>query len=128
MITGRAKAIIALVFTVLLAIVPVTGAQQGKTRRVQFPKGRTSVVLKGAAVRGTQDKYILRAGAGQTMILRITSTEDNAVFDVIPPGSGQALATEVTDWTGELPAAGDYTIVVGGTRGNATYRLEVKIR
>jgi hypothetical protein len=62
------------------------------------------------------------------MILRITSTEDNAVFDVIPPGSDRPLATEVKDWTGELPATGDYRIVVGGTRGNATYKLEVTIR
>lgn len=126
--TSRAKAIIAFTFTVLLAIVPVTGAQQGKTERVKFPKGRTSVVLKGAAVRGTQDRYILRAGAGQTMMLHITSTEDNAVFDVIPPGGNQSLAEEATDWTGELPSTGDYTIVVGGTRGNATYTLEVTIR
>jgi hypothetical protein len=128
MMTSRAKAILALTITILLTIVPVTGAQQGKTKRVQFPKGRTSVVLKGAAIRGTQDKYILHAGAGQTMILHITSTEDNAVFDVVPPSSDQSLAEEATDWTGELPTTGDYTIVVGGTRGNATYTLEVTIR
>lgn len=128
MITGRVKAIIVFTFSVLLAVVPITAAQGGKTRRVQFPKGRTSVVLKGAAVRGTQDRYVLRAGRGQTMTLHITSTEDNAVFDVIAPGSGRALASEATDWTGQLPSAGDYTIVVGGTRGNATYSLQVTVR
>ena len=128
MITGRVKAIIAFTFAVLLTIVPVIGAQTGKTKRVRFPKGRTSVVLKGAVVRGTQDRYMVRAGRGQTMTLHITSTEDNAVFEVIPPTSDRPLATEVTDWTGQLPSAGDYTIVVGGTRGNATYSLEVKIR
>ncbi|MCA1558132.1 MAG: hypothetical protein LC731_06285 [Acidobacteria bacterium] len=94
---------------------------------MRFAKGKTKVVLKGAAVRGTEDKYILRAGQGQTMTLRITSTEDNAVFDVQQPG-GQSLATEVTEWSGQLPSAGDYTIIVGGTRGNATYRLEVTVR
>lgn len=128
MISGRVKAIIAVTLAVLLSVAPAVTAQVGKTRRVQFPKGRNSVVLKGAAVRGTQDKYILRAGRGQTMSLRITSTEDNAVFDVIAPGNGQSLASEQTQWTGELPAAGDYTIVVGGTRGNATYSLQVTIR
>ena len=127
MITGRVRAIIVFTFALLLAVVQVTAAQQGMTKRVRFPKGRNSVVLRGAAVRGTQDRYILRAGSGQTMTLRITSTEDNAVFDVMAPG-GQSLASEVTDWTGELPATGDYTIVVGGTRGNATYRLAVTIR
>jgi hypothetical protein len=127
MITGRVRAIIVFTFALLLAVVQVTAAQQGMTKRVRFPKGRNSVVLRGAAVRGTQDRYILRAGSGQTMTLRITSTEDNAVFDVMAPG-GQSLASEVTDWTGDLPSAGDYTIVVGGTRGNATYRLSVTIR
>jgi hypothetical protein len=127
MITGRLKALIVFTFVLLFAAVQVTAAQEGMTKRVRFPKGRNSVVLRGAAVRGTQDRYILRAGSGQTMTLRITSTEDNAVFDVMAPG-GQSLASEVTDWTGELPATGDYTIVVGGTRGNATYRLAVTIR
>ncbi|MBD0370747.1 MAG: hypothetical protein ICV60_07940 [Pyrinomonadaceae bacterium] len=129
MLTGRVKAIIVSFITVtLLTIVPAGVAQIGKTRRVRFPKGRTSVTLKGAAVRGTQDRYMLRAGSGQTMTLHITSTEDNAVFDVIPPTSDRPLATEVTDWTGKLPATGDYTIVVGPTRGNATYTLEVTVR
>lgn len=127
MIRGRAKAIIAFTFAVLLSVVPTSVAQVGKTRRVQFPKGRTSVVLKGAAVRGTQDKYLVRANGGQTMTLQITSTEDNAVFEVLAPG-GRSLASEVTDWSGELPGTGDYTIVVGGTRGNATYSLRVMIR
>jgi hypothetical protein len=127
MITGRLKALIVFTFVLLFAAVQVTAAQEGMTKRVRFPKGRNSVVLRGAAVRGTQDRYILRAGSGQTMTLRITSTEDNAVFDVMAPG-GLSLASEVTDWTGELPATGDYTIVVGGTRGNATYRLAVTIR
>jgi hypothetical protein len=31
-------------------------------------------------------------------------------------------------WSGELPASGDYGIVVTPTRGNATYRLKVQIR
>ncbi|HKS28815.1 MAG TPA: hypothetical protein VJS44_13405 [Pyrinomonadaceae bacterium] len=128
MLRGRLKAIIAVAFAIMLAAVPLVASQTGQTRRVRFPKGRNSVVLKGAAVRGTQDRYILRAGQGQTMTLRITSTEDNAVFDVVPPGGGQPLASEQMEWTGELPTTGDYTIVVGGTRGNATYSLQVTIR
>lgn len=128
MIRGGVKAIMAVSLAVLLAVVPVFTAQGGRTRRVKFPRGRNSVLLKGAAVRGTQDRYILRAGRGQTISLRITSTENNAVFDLMPPGAGQPLASEQTEWTGELPRAGDYTIVVGGTRGNATYSLQVSIR
>jgi hypothetical protein len=89
-------------------------------------------VLKGAVVRGTQDRYILGARAGQTMIAHITSREKNAVFVILGPNAtaldGAEEGTDATDWTGELPVSGDYSIWVSPTRGNATYTLEVTIR
>lgn len=111
----------------LLLTTTVVPAQSDRTRRVRFARGRTTTVIKDAVVRATTDHYLLRARAGQTLIVHITSLEDNAVFDVVAPGR-RTLATETTDWTGELPRSGDYVISVGGTRGNATYTLEVTIR
>jgi hypothetical protein len=35
---------------------------------------------------------------------------------------------DATTWEGELPANGDYVIAVGGTRGNASYSLEVSVK
>jgi hypothetical protein len=107
-------------------------APAGKTQRVRFARGRTTAVLKGAVVRATQDRYILGAREGQTMIVHITSREKNAVFTILDP-SGTALAgtdegSDAMDWTGELPLSGDYSIWVSPTRGNATYTLEVTIR
>jgi hypothetical protein len=66
------------------------------------------------------------------MIVHITSREKNAVFVILGP-NGTALegaeeGTDASDWTGELPLSGDYTIWVSPTRGNATYTLEVTIR
>jgi hypothetical protein len=107
-------------------------AQSGKTQRVRFARGRTTAILKGAVVRGTQDRYILGARRGQTMIVHITSLERNAVFSIIGPNaialSGAEEGDDTMDWSGELPATGDYSIWVSGTRGNATYTLEVTIR
>ena len=107
-------------------------APAGKTYRVRFARGRTTAVLKGAVVRATQDRYILGARAGQTMIVHVTSREKNAVFTILNP-TGTALAgtdegLDAMDWTGELPLSGDYSIWVSPTRGNATYTLEVTIR
>lgn len=104
----------------------------GKTQRVRFARGRTTAILKGAVVRGTQDRYILGAREGQTMIVHVTSREKNAVFTILDP-SGTALpgtdeGLDAMDWTGELPLSGDYSIWVSPTRGNATYTLEVTIR
>lgn len=107
-------------------------APKGKTQRVRFARGRTTAVLQGAVVRGTQDRYILGARSGQTMIVHITSREKNAVFTILGPDAtaleGAEEGIDATDWTGTLPLNGDYSIWVGPTRGNATYTLEVTIR
>jgi hypothetical protein len=121
----------ALFLTTLLLLTALAAPAQGdRTRRVRFARGRTTTVIKDAVVRGTRDRYILGARAGQTLIVHITSLEDNAVFDIYAKGGKQVLdgAQEATDWTGELPRSGDYVIEVGGTRGNASYTLEVTIR
>jgi hypothetical protein len=119
----------AFLLAVLLLVTSVTVPAQGdRTRRVRFARGRTTKVINDAVVRATRDRYILGARAGQTLIVHITSLENNAVFDIYAPGGRRTLAEETTDWTGELPRSGDYVISVGGTRGNATYRLEVSIR
>ena len=108
------------------------GPPKGKVQRVRFARGRTTAVLRGAVVRGTQDRYILGARAGQTMIVHVTSREKNAVFTILGPDAtaleGAEEGTDATDWTGTLPLNGDYSIWVGPTRGNATYTLEVTIR
>jgi len=108
------------------------GPPSGKTQRVKFARGRTTAVLKGAVVRGTQDRYILGARSGQTMIVHITSREKNAVFTILGPDGTALEGTEegadTTDWTGELPLSGDYSIWVSPTRGNAAYTVEVTIR
>jgi hypothetical protein len=79
------------------------------------------------------------------MEMNISPLEGNAVFEIYKPGytvserdgfiesDGESLpeAGETNDakvWKGVLPVSGKYLIVVGGTRGNATYTLQVAIR
>ena len=102
-------------------------AQENRTRRIQFARGTNSATVEDAVVRGTRDIYLVNARARQTMTVGITSLEQNAVFDIIAP-NGRTLKQEATSFTGKLSAGGDYRIVVGGTRGNASYTLEVTIR
>jgi hypothetical protein len=105
---------------------------KGVTKRMRFPRGSNSTVVEGAVIRGDRDRYMLAARAGQTMTVSITSLEDNAVFQIYQPGAKKTLegageAQDATRWSGRLPATGDYTIFVGGTRGNASYKLSVKV-
>ncbi len=98
----------------------------GVDQAVRFDAGGTSAVLVDAVVRGERNRYTLGAAAGQTMNLTITSVEDNAVFEVYDPDEGVLLA-ETTSASFQLPSDGVYTIIVGGTRGNASYQLTVEI-
>lgn len=108
------------------------GNVDGVTKRVKFARGKSSVTLSNSVIRGDLDTYILRAKAGQWISVRITAVEDNAVFQVeSPDGSyveGAGETDDATSVTAVLPDTGDYRIVVGGTRGNASYRLTVSIR
>lgn len=95
-------------------------------QRVQFDPGTSGTVLENSVVRGDRDLYVLGADGGQTMYLDITSLEANAVFDVISP-SGNVLVRASVSESLLLPERGDYQIIVGGTRGNATYFLDIWI-
>jgi hypothetical protein len=104
----------------------------GSTKRIRFARGKSSATVSGAVVRGDRDTYNVRAKAEQLMTVSISSRENNAVFQVKGP-DGEYLqdAGEEDDARGVtniLPYDGDYKIVVGGTRGNATYRLTVSIK
>ncbi|CAD5932042.1 hypothetical protein PCC9214_01350 [Planktothrix tepida] len=95
--------------------------------QIRFAPGKNSATVSQSVVRGSRDIYLLKANQGQRMDLKMTSLENNAVFDVIAP-NGQVLKTEATQSSLKLPATGTYEIIVGGTRGNATYQLNVKIQ
>lgn len=106
---------------------------QGVKKKVRFAKGTSSTTIKESVVRGDRDRYYVAASAGQTMTVRITSTEDNAVFQIYLAGEEESLkgageGDDATKWSGELPADSEYVIVVGGTRGNATYTLTISIK
>ena len=113
-------------------------------RSIQFAAGSSAATVEGGVVRGDRDTYSLTARKGQTMTVRIAAVETTAVFQLYGPGAvvlhnddGQAVegvalhgageGEDTTAWSGVLPASGQYLIVVGGTRGNAAYRLTVGV-
>jgi hypothetical protein len=101
-------------------------ANSRRTKRIQFEPGASAAVVENAVVRGSRDIYLLRANKGQRLHGQITSTENNAVIDVLTPG-GKILRHEVTKIDMPLPSTGDFQIAVGGTRGNASYRLNIGV-
>ena len=102
---------------------------QCRSQRVQFPRGRTTAVLKGRVTATRNVCYELRARSGQRMTVRLVSPHKGAKFGVMPPGfDREPVAEGVTNWEAELDEGGDYAISINVPRGTATYTLEVTIR
>jgi hypothetical protein len=111
---------------------------------IRFARGASSAAVGSAVVRGDRDLYAFKARAGQLLMLCISAVENNAAFEVYAPGAQPRLVDDIVEitgaalpgagagndamrWTGRLPVSGAYLVVVGGTRGNATYRLAVTL-
>ncbi len=110
-----------------LALMFALSAQAGINRSVLLCLGRRAVTINSAVLRGERNRYTVRGRAEEKLSVRITAREHNAAFQIIAP-SGQALphagnGDDATRWQGSLPLTGVYTVVVGGTRGNAAYTL-----
>jgi hypothetical protein len=128
------KRFIVALLTLLLVMAPAAWAQ----KRVKFPPGRTTVILKGKTTGGPSESggmnpvsYVLRARKGQQMTLHLTSAKNNAVFGLYAPGMDLVEgAQSVADWSGTLPKTGDYEIIVfpQDEVTNTTFTLEVTIR
>jgi hypothetical protein len=117
---------------ILLATAGGAFAQKGRSvvRRVSFPRGRTTAVLRGAVKRGLSHDYLLRARARQSMSVHLASPSPDVNFTIMTP-TGEALADFARDWSGDLPDSGDYRINVlppTNTNAPARYTLEVTIR
>jgi hypothetical protein len=121
-------------------------ANQVPVEVIRFDPGASSKDISGAVIRGERSLYSIGARGGQRLSVTITAAEDNAVFQIYPPGvqavhrdygveivgakalPGAAEGEDAKTWNGILPATGAYLIVVGPARGNATYTLKVAIR
>lgn len=114
-------------------------------KMIFFATGSTRGTVGGHVPRSTRHLYSLKGSAGQIMTVTVTAPDDNAVFQIYEPGvqvardadgllqfTGTAL-THAGDgddnarWSGPLPRTGTYLIVVGSTRGNARYSMDVKL-
>jgi hypothetical protein len=135
------------ILAVLLVGALLSGiAAAGVAKEVSFAKGSNSALMQGSVIRGESDQYFLTAKAGQKMEVSLSAVEKNAACAIYQPGykagkdadglleiRGTALpgageGEDATAWQGALPGSGKYLILVGPTRGNATYKLKITIR
>jgi hypothetical protein len=103
------------------------------SKRVKFLRGRTTAVIRGVARTTRIYEYVLKARAGQTMTVHLTSSNNGVEFTIFGPnGSEPEGALGVHDWSGTLESSGDYKITLINNRSrvsrNPSYTLEVNIR
>jgi hypothetical protein len=120
-----------------LAVAGASLAADGiESRPLQFAKGASSATVKGSIAGRQTIDYKLRAKAGQTMTVNLKSGNPGLAFNVLPPGSKDVAiegAIGLQDWSGTLPADGEYTLRTyldraGARRGEkAGYTLTVAI-
>jgi hypothetical protein len=128
MFKNMIKGLIALLLVVGLTGLPIapglaqTATTTNNATQIIFASSSSPSTFKGNVVRGDRNTYAFAGKKGQSITLNITSLEKNVVFDVID-SSGKTIKSEVTSWTGSLLADGNYKVLVGGTRGNASYTL-----
>lgn len=91
---------------------------------IRFEKGKSSGTVTGKT--SGIEEYSLGAREGQTMTVHLASPENNAAFEIML--DDYTVTCRTTDWTGELPASGQYRVFVLSTKGTASYTLEVAIR
>ena len=116
---------------IAITLLLTLSASAGVNERVRFAPGASGATIKGAVIRGDRDVYVLGAGAGQWMKMKVYSLEDNAVLELVnPDGSYEAMPGDGIDtkfYQSPLPSNGDYKIIVSSSRGNATYTLMIEI-
>ncbi|CAN5879684.1 PPC domain-containing protein [soil metagenome] len=103
------------------------------SKRVKFLRGHTTAVIRGVARTPGIYEYVLKARAGQTMTVHLTSSNNGVEFTIFGPnGDEPEGALGVDDWSGTLEASGDYKITLINNRSRISrkpsYTLEVNIR
>lgn len=127
----------ALPIIALTVALPAVAQDHSRTERVQFARGTSSAVLHGNVHGYDSVDYVIGARRGQTLSVRMQTSNASAYFNVLPRGGdGAALegAANVVDYRGVLPVNGDYVVRVYLMRNaarrdeHANYSLTIGVR
>lgn len=132
-------AVLALACLLIGLAMSVSGADRVTTVPVHFEHGARSASLHGHLAGYDSVEYKVAAQAGQTLTVNVSGS-NQASFNVFKPGDepGEAMALGTggvgQDWSGALPAGGEYTVQVyqmrpGARRGDPVdYGIRLAVR
>ena len=104
-------------------------------QRVRFARGSSSARVSGSVKGYKYIDYVVGAREGQTMTVELTGSPSAEFAIMMPDGGNLGMdAVQIREWSGELPASGDYAIRVLMPRAQArrgetiNFRLSVSIQ
>ncbi|MEG3937637.1 MULTISPECIES: hypothetical protein [unclassified Microcoleus] len=96
------------------------------TERVNFPGGATGTTLNNSLRANISKRYLVECNSGQSMTIKVQEGQVNAAISA-PNGEKIGTADSASQWQGQLPSSGDYTIEISGDRqANYVVKIEVK--
>ena len=105
-----------------------TGETKPAFRRVQFKRGSSSTTVQGKVSIALPDMYLVGAREGQVMTVHLTAPRQKVRFLIMNSKTTDVLADNTTNWTGTLPASGDYHILVDTDGDGRTYSMTITIK
>ena len=100
---------------IMLVALNVQAAEDIRQVPVHFKPGASQATIQGQ-IKGRQTTdYVLGARAGQTMTVHFKTSNSMAYFNVLPPGSEEAIfigQVAGEHFEGTLPKDGDYRVHV----------------
>ncbi|HEV8635119.1 MAG TPA: hypothetical protein VG370_12875 [Chloroflexota bacterium] len=105
-------------------------ARPREPERIQFEPDATVGVVRRPIAEGEIQEYVLRAFAGQTMIVDAGSPGGDVFLSVYRRSDGTALHRPTGNarrWQGKLPASDDYLVRAAGRGQDTTLSLSVVI-
>ena len=137
------KNVNALAICLLILLALVYSAQAQTVKKVQFPKGKTEVTVKGKLPvnYGDYQAYVLRARKGQTLSVELISDDGDSsitIYETKKLGPGEdgitPAETYLREWTGKLPVTSEYSVQIYGPgdfnkKGTGKpYTLKISVR
>ena len=107
---------------------PPTPTPEPEPRRIRFAAGAMDAMMIGTLPPGGAERYVLRALAGQTLVVDITAP--HPVLLSVWGADGTVLKREVggtSHWEGELPSTQDYLLELASTGPGIDYRMAITI-
>jgi hypothetical protein len=109
---------------------PPTQTPYATWHQLNFRKGGTSIYIQKPINASLQHIYTVWAKKGQTMILSVSSPNQDVTLDVRGLQGGQQLiwsGSQTTYWVGTLPASQDYAITITTHNPDTYYFLSVEV-